>query len=89
MTCRQRCRFVKKKQLGIAPGCHDHAVASFERQHAGNPVSGGPATATELAPVVVQTSTSITHQGPSGGDGVNLAKRVDTILQGHVHDSAQ
>jgi hypothetical protein len=89
MTCRQSCRFVKKKQLGIAPGCHDRAVASFERQHAGNPVSGDPATATELTPVVVQTSPSIPHQRPSGGDRVNLAKRVDTILQGHMHDSAQ
>ena len=27
-------------------------------------------------------------QGPAGGDRVDLAKRVDTILQGRVHDAA-
>jgi hypothetical protein len=87
MTCRQGCRFVKKKQLCIAPWCHDRSLAPFERQHAGNPASGDPATATELTPVVVQTATAITHQCPSGGDSVDLAKRIDTILTWQVHDS--
>jgi hypothetical protein len=88
VTSRQGGCFVKEKQLGIAPWCHDRALASVERQHAGNPVSGDPTTATELTLVVVQTSPSIPHQGPSGRDSVDLAKRVNTIVQGHAHDAA-
>jgi hypothetical protein len=89
MTRRQGCRFVKKKQLCIAPWCHDRSLAPVECQHAGNPVSGDPATATKLTPVVVQTATAITHQGPSGGDSVDVAKWVDAILQWQAHDTAQ
>ena len=87
MTCRQGGGFVQKKQLGIAPGGHDRAVAPVERQLAGNPVAGDPATATELTPGVVQTSPAIPHQGSAGGDSMDLAKRVDTIVQGRAHEA--
>ena len=78
----ERCGFIQKEELGVAPGCHHLAMAPFELEHAVDP-SLEPPIPPDLAVIVVKQS-AVAQQRAALGRGDDGSERRDAILSGHA-----
>jgi hypothetical protein len=82
VTGGQRRYLVEEKQFRVAIAEHG-AVAIRELEHTANPLARRPAPAGEFSMRIVNAPAAIAHHEAAWCDGARLAKRIDTVLQGH------
>src|SRR5580704_18014642 len=78
----ERGRLVKEEQLGVTFAPY-RAVPVLEGENATYPRTRGPAVPRQGALVVVNAPAAVAEEQPARGHGIELAERVDAVLQRH------
>ena len=87
VTGGERRGLVQEEQLGVAIGLHDLAMPALELEHAGDPLSGGPAAGPDGLVGCVEGPAAIAHQQASMRRGDDLALGGDAVLERHAQSA--
>tara|TARA_R110002033_G_scaffold28551_3_gene63711 strand:- start:2494 stop:3105 length:612 start_codon:yes stop_codon:yes gene_type:complete len=83
MACGEGGRLVEEEELGIETGLHEGTFAALEFKLADDPLARCPVARFQRLVRPVEAATAIAHEGAARGIDMELAERVDAVLERH------